>query len=202
MGNWGTEIQGCYCDNCIRLFNEKYGLSLTRAQLAEATESTDQPNEICQKWIQFNCDKVTRFMKETQVPGMTSGIMVMHNGGPIHGISISDIKKAVPDCIFRVGELHFDDKSYTKPGGRESLSASVRNHLALIGDNPAYSESTVFPASALSPENLVDKMKLEISLGLRRLFVMSGSWFMSDIYWETIAAHLQELNELAEQPDA
>lgn len=202
MGNWGTEIQGCYCDRCISLFNEKHGLSVTREQLAKATFNPDNRNEIADLWIRFNCDKLTRFMKETQVPGMVSGIMVMHNGGPIHGISIPDIKKAVPDCLFRVGELHFDDKSYTRPGGKESLAASVRNHMALIGDNPAYSETTVFPANALSPENLIDKMKLEISLGLRKLFIMSGSWFMSDVYWETIADHLSELNDLSEQLDA
>lgn len=202
MGNWGTEIQGCYCDRCISAFNRQHHLSLTREQLAEAVLDPANLNETAKQWIQFNCDKVTRFMKETQVPGMTSGIMVMHNGGPIHGISIPDIKKAVPDCLFRVGELHFDDKSYTRAGGKESLSASVRNHMALIGNNPVYSETTVFPVNALSPENLVDKMKLEISLGLRRLFVMSGSWFMSDVYWETIANHLSELNELAAQLDA
>ena len=73
----------------------------------------------------------------------------------------------------------------------------MRDHLALIGDNPAYSESTVFPAEALSPENLIDKIRLELSLGLRNIFLMSGTWFMSEPYWRAVAAALPELRELA-----
>lgn len=194
MGSWGNEVQGCFCDRCIDAFNKKYDHTLTREQLALLTETE---GEVREEWIQFNCDKLTRFMCETQADGMTSGIMVMHNGGRIHGISIPDIKRAVPGCLFRVGELHFDDRSYEAPGGKESLAASVRNHMSLIGDNPTYSESTVFPAAALSPANLIDKIRLEITLGLRNIFLMSGTWFLSEEYWKALADHRKELQEFA-----
>lgn len=195
LGNWGDQVQGCFCDECIAIFNHHSGLNFTRAQLADAI---DHDPAIREAWVQFGCDKLTGFMRDTVVPGMTSGIMVMHNGGRNHGISIPDIKAAVPDCLFRVGELHFDDASYTSPGGRESLAGSVRSHLALIGENPAYSESTIFPAAAMSPENWVDKIRFEISLGLRNIFLMSGTWFFTEPYWSALADALPELNDLSE----
>ncbi len=195
LGNWGTQVAGCFCDECIKAFNEKMGMNLTCEQLVREIDA----DEVLQKaWISYNCDKITGFMRKTAIPGMTSGIMVMHNGGPNHGISIPDIRSAVPGCMFRVGEAHFGDQDYGAPGGRESLAQSVRTHLSLIGENPAYSESTVFPENALSPENWIDKIKLEIRLGLRNIFLMSGTYFFSDRYWEALAGALAQLRELAE----
>lgn len=86
----------------------------------------------------------------------------------------------------------------TAPGGQESLANGVRNHLALIGGNPAYSESTVFPAAAMSPENWLHHIRLEISLGLRNIFLMSGTWFFTEPYWNALAKALPQLNELSE----
>lgn len=202
LGNWGDLVQGCFCDRCIRQFNELYGLSLPRAQLAAACDGAAGMEEIREAWIQYNCDKLTHFMRDTQVPGMTSGIMVMHNGDRRHGISIPDIRRAVPGCMFRVGELHFDDASYSTAQGQKSLAASVRTHMALIGDNPVYSESTVFPAAALSPENLIHRIRLELSLGLRNIFLMSGTWYLSEPYWNALAKNRSALEALADQLDA
>ena len=202
LGNWGEQVQGCFCDRCIQQFNDMHGLCLTRAQLAEACDGTTGMEEIREAWIQFNCDKLTRFMRDTQVPGMASGIMVMHNGDRRHGISIPDIRRAVPGCMFRVGELHFNDASYATPKGQESLASSVRAHMALIGDNPVYSESTVFPAEALSPENLLHRIRLELSLGLRNIFLMSGTWYLSEPYWNLLVQNRSALETLADELDA
>lgn len=195
LGNWGSQIGGCFCDHCIEQFNLQAGLKLTRERL---TAALDHDPKIQEAWIRYNCDKLTGFMRRTMISNMQSGIMVMHNGGPQHGISIPDIKAAVPDCMFRVGELHFSDQSYATIEGQKSLADSVRNHLALIGDHPAYSETTVFPAAAMSPENWLHRIRLEISLGLRNIFLMSGTWFYTEPYWKALAAALPYLNELTE----
>ncbi len=194
LGNWGNQVAGCFCDDCLRAF----GSRMSRKQLAHAI---DHDEAIRERWIQYNCDKITRFMRETAIPGMQSGIMVMHDGGPNHGISIPDIRAAVPDCMFRVGEAHFGDQDFGTPEGKESLANSVRNHLRLIGSNPVYSESTVFPANAMSPENWIEKIKLEISLGLRNLFLMSGTWFFTDRYWRALEKALPQLKEMSEMCD-
>ena len=194
LANWGDTVGGCFCNDCIDRFNQLAGFNLSREQLVSAI---DCDRDIREAWIQHSCDKLTGFMRDTAIPGITSGIMVMHNGGRKHGISIPDNKAAVPDCLFRVGELHFDDKSYANPAGQKSLADSVRNHLALIGSNPAYSESTVFPAAAMSPKNWLHRIRLEIDLGLRNIFLMSGTWFYTEPYWNALAAELPELNDLA-----
>ena len=196
MGKWGNEVRGCFCDDCIRLFGEKTGQRLPRETIARACAGEEGMEDVRAAWIRFNCEKITSFMRETNVPGMQSGIMVMHNGDERHGISIPDIKQAVPDCMFRVGELHFDDHSFCSAQGQESLQNSVRKHLQLIGSNPAFSESTVFPANALSPENLVRKIRLERQLGLQNIFLMSGTWFPSEPYWKALTG----AKEIWEEP--
>lgn len=197
MGNWGSETQGCFCDDCIARFNERFSLRQTRDSLRAYVEGAPDPDGILDMWRKFNCDKVTNLMVKTHVHGQRSGIMVMHSGDERHGISIPDIRRALPDCMFRVGEAHFCDADYAAPGGRASLAKSVSRHLELIGDGDAYSESTVFPARALSPENLLDKVRLEIALGLRHIFLMSGTWFLSEPYWNAVADNRTALEEFA-----
>lgn len=202
LGNWGDQVQGCFCDRCIDVFNRHTGLQLTRQELAAACDSAPGMEPVREAWIRYNCDKVTDFVKTVQIPGMTGGVMVMHNGGRNHGISIPDIRRAVPGCMFRVGEMYFSDASFTQPGAQESLAGSVRSHLSLIGDNPAYSETTVFPAAAMSPDNFLRRIRLELRLGLRNLFLMSGTWFFSDPYWNALSSARPELEALAAQLDS
>ncbi len=187
MGNHSfDEIRGCFCNNCISEFSSVCGTNLTREEIASACESK---NDLSQKWIDYNCSKITRFMTETATDGIQTGIMVMHSGGKYHGIDIPAIKKAVPDCLFRVGELHFDDYSFENDIDHKSELDSIKMHMELIG-NPdvCYSETTVFPPRALSPENLVKKAKLAIDANIKNIFLMSGSWVMSDEYWLALAS--------------
>lgn len=195
MGNLGDPHPGCFCDDCMKDFNNRLGTKYTRESLVAACEADASVREA---WEEYNCSKITRFMKETRIPGMQSGIMVMYTGGRGQGIDIPAIREAVPDCLFRVGEWHFSDNTYCAPGAKECLAKSIRNHMALIGDHPAYSESTVFPAAALSPDNLMDKIRWEISLGIRNIFLMSGSWFITEPYWKLLAQERKALEALAE----
>ena len=202
LGNWQGPIQGCFCDRCIEKFNAKYHLQCDRAVLKRAADEEAGLEDLTIKWIEFNCEKLTAFMKETNIPEMQSGIMVMHNGDERHGISIPDIKKAVPDCLFRVGEMFFNDETYSKEKYRDMLKAGVKKHLALIGENSAYSETTVFPAAAMSTENFLHRMHTEIELGLRNIFLMSGTWFYTEPYWNTIIENRSALEEKAARLDA
>lgn len=202
LGNWQGPIQGCFCDECIEKFNRKYNVKCDRALLRRAADEEKGLEELTQKWVAFNCDKVTGFMKDTCAAGLQSGVMVMHMGDERHGISIPDIKKVVPDCLFRVGEMFFNDESYSDPRLREMLKEGVKNHLALIGGNTVYSETTVFPAASMSTENFLHRMNTEISLGLRNIFLMSGTWFYSEPYWKTIIENRSALEEKAARLDA
>ncbi len=191
MGNHSIGIiRGCFCDNCIKEFSSLCGESFTREYIAAACE---KKNELSEKWIDYNCSKITQFMKETAVSGIQTGIMVMHSGGKYHGIDINAIKKAVPDCLFRVGEGHFCNGDFENDIDHKSELDSIKMHMELI-DNPeiSYSETTVFPPRALSPENLVKKTHLAINAGIKNIFLMSGTWTMTDDYWLA----LEKNNEL------
>ncbi len=178
-------IKGCFCENCLNEFAEICGKYYSREQLADACENK---NALSEKWIDYNCSKITEFMKETAIDGIQTGIMIMHNGGRYHGIDIPAIKNAVPDCLFRVGELHFDDESFINDTDHKNELDSIKMHMELIG-NPdiCYSETTVFPPRALTPENLMKKVELAIGEGIENIFLMSGSWVMSDNYWHALA---------------
>lgn len=195
LGNHGSAIRGCYCENCLDEFARLCGTYHSREEIVTAC---GQESELREQWIAYNCSKITRFMAETALDGIQTGIMVMHNGGRYHGIDIPAIQKAVPDCLFRVGELHFDDESFESDAFHADEIGSMKRHLALVGNGDmCYSETTVFPPRALSPENLVKKVELAIRLGIRNIFLMSGTWTMTEEYWNALAENLPRLKQSA-----
>lgn len=204
MGECGREIGGCFCPACMKEFNQRTGLALQPKALdamlrKDEVDCSDEEKGVRAEWIRYNCEKVTRLLKRCDVPGLQIGTMLMYKGDRRHGLDVEMMKAAVPNCMFRVGELHFSDADYLAPGGREALSESVRGHMSRIGANDTYSESTVFPPRAMSPETLMDKLRLEVRLGLRNIFLMSGTWFLTEPYWKALAAERPNLEALAEK---
>ncbi len=188
-----SKIQGCYCDDCIERFCREYNVKTTRAELAEAKDAA-----LMSAWVTFQCGSLLRFLRAVNIDGIHSGIMVMHCGGRRHGIDIPRIRRELPDVFFRVGEGHFSDGEFNRTGALDAINASIHTHMALVGDEArCYSESTVFPAKALSPENLIRKIDNEIRAGLRNIYIMSGTWFITPEYWEALAKALPAFRELA-----
>ncbi len=185
MGNYSKHlIRGCFCDHCVREFSDRMGTDLTREQIAFACE---HKTPLSEDWIAYNCAKITRFMKATALPGIRTGIMVMVDGGRYHGIDLPAIQKAVPDCLIRVGEGHFCDAEFDADPDHAGERDSMRAHFSLIeAPQNAYSETTVFPPNALSPQNLVKKITLAKELGIQNIFLMSGTWVMTGEYWLAI----------------
>lgn len=198
MGSWGPHLQGCYCDRCLERFYQKYPTygGMSPADIAaQATEG----DELWNAWTDIQCDAILRFLDETTPEGLTPGIMLMHNGDRRHGLDVPRIKKRFPHALFRVGEGHFDNASFESPLCRPAIENCIRKHLSLIGSvEKAFSESTTYPVGALSPENWIEKMRMEIGCGLRNLFLMSGNVFLTDPYWEALIEARTELEALAE----
>ena len=197
MGMWGPNLQGCFCDRCMARFYKQYPRfdGMTRADILRL----GTPNsEVRDAWETIQCDSVRRFLRETTPEGMTPGIMVMHNGDRRHGVDIKGIREDFPNALFRVGESHFGDAAFTAPQARPALERSIRKHLSLIGSvENAFSETTTYPVGALSPMNFVEKIRWEISCGLRNIYLMSGNIFLPDAYWEALVAARVELEYLA-----
>ncbi len=198
VGHWGQALRGCCCPDCMRAFYEKYP-QYAHLSAPDIFATAIEGDPLWNAWCDVQCDAVLEFMKETVPKGMTPGIMVMHNGDCRHGVDILRIKAAFDRVLFRVGEGHFEDASFTRPTAESEILHSVLSHLAKIGSTEhAFSESTVYPENALTPENLVQKLRLEVRAGLRNIFLMSGFFFLSDPYWQAIAAARPALEALVE----
>ncbi len=198
MGNWGTNIMGCFCEACIADFNRRHGARYTREDLLRFVQNPGEHAAICEQWMDFNCEKVTAFMKAVNLPGIQVGIMVMHNGDRKHGVDLPAILQAVPDCLVRVGEGHFDDASFDPAWGKEFLIQSMEMHKAIVKDvTRLYSENTVHPWPNLRPENMAKKFLIEVEHGLRNIMLMPPQLLDAPAYWEAIAAALPQAEAMA-----
>ncbi|MDG0791725.1 hypothetical protein OMP38_13230 [Cohnella ginsengisoli] len=195
VGNFNAFIEGCYCDACLSEFNGKYNRSETRESLMAQLTKKVNP-ELAKDWVAFQCDKVTAVMEATDRQGVQAGIMVMHFGDERHGIDIPAIRKRIPDALFRVGELQFNDGSFTKPYAKAEEMLGIAYHLNFLDNKLAYSESTIFPPRSLKEHNLVYKAKMAIASGLENVLFMSGTWVLEESYWKAIAEALPALRAL------
>lgn len=203
LGMWGSQIQGCFCDECIKNFAEKTGMKLSREEISSLLFSNDTAaNDIKEEWMGFQCDNLIRYLTGIKTEKIQLGVMLMHNGDRRHGIDIAKIRKAIPDAFFRVGEAHFSDCEMNAPHAEESILRCIDTHMALAGGaENTWSESTVYPVGAMSPSNWIRKIKLEIRSGLRNIYLMSGTRFLTDDYWEALENAYPELSELSRTPE-
>ncbi|MBM7563272.1 hypothetical protein [Paenibacillus sacheonensis] len=195
LGNWGQRIEGCFCDGCLQAFREAYPHDRDRAALRDALDRRSD-DALVRAWIDFIGSRVTRLMTETRLPGMEMGIMVMHLGDERHGIDVAAIRDRIPECRFRVGEAHFGDGDFGVPAGKASELFGVLFHLGQMGTERAYSETTVFPARALSSANFACKAQMAVAAGVPDVFHMSGTWLIDADYWQAFAKQLPTLEGL------
>lgn len=203
MGNAGQAIEGCFCPHCLREFSEHLGENISRMQLKACIHQSDAfKNPLVQAWMDYNCQKIVDFLSKMRTPGIDLGIMVMYKGDRRHGLDIPAMLKVVPDLMIRVGEGHFCDADFERSGGKEEIAQSIALHSGLVERKDLlYSESTIFPARALSKENWIERMRLEIDCGLRHLFLMSGTWLIEQDYWQALSNARQELLDRAARLD-
>ena len=55
--------EGCYCDDCIALFNKEYGHSYTRKTLVEALNSNERDGELRKEWIAFGQESLAGIVR-------------------------------------------------------------------------------------------------------------------------------------------
>ncbi|MBM7566193.1 hypothetical protein [Paenibacillus sacheonensis] len=193
--NFGPDIEGCYCEACIAEFNRIYERRATRESLRDATIDK-RDADLMLDWVAFQCGKVTDVVEATDIDGVRPGIMVMHYGDERHGIDVPSIRARIPDTIFRVGELHFNDGTFGSPNGKAQEMMGIAYHLNFMAGADAYSESTIFPPRSLKPHNLVYKAKMAITAGIENVLFMSGTWLLDESYWNALAAARPALEAL------
>ena len=202
LGNWRGVLQGCYCDACIKAFSHRVGTVYTRPELVAALEESPA---LAKEWAVFTCEKVTALAQAVHVPGVQPGIMIMHDGDERHGIDIKQLAGVCDDMMFRVGEYYFDDIKFGPRAGKLSLITGAMRHMDAIHAAAGahyphiYTETTVFPQNRLTPDNLFLKARMELVAGLPRLYLMSGTAMLGDVYWQRFIAGGEELQVLRAQ---
>lgn len=196
-GHFSPRTEGCFCPACRAAFAAEVGQRYTVAQLDAAL---DVDADLTTAWQRFQCGRVARFVDRVTATGLKVGIMLMPMGDGRHGLDAAALTAAHPALWVRVGEYHYSDETFAGEEDRRELQSYIRKHLALLArPENAFSETTAYPADALSADNLLEKLRIEIDEGLTNIFLMSGTQPMPRAHFRRLAAALPALRQRALQ---
>ena len=178
------QIGGCYCEDHCNRFLKKYGYKKPKWEELLGDVHQRSLTHLLNDWINFTCDELTgSFRAQQKMMGEGQlGIMVMHLGAEKAGIRLTDYS----DALFRVGELMFDDKSFNRIKGKTDELFSALMHRRFTSPELAYSETTAYPANALSAQNISAKLVISTITDVRNTMFMSGLTPFHSSHWETI----------------
>ena len=178
-------IGGCFCSEHQNEFLGKYGYGAKDwVQLKQDIRDRNL-NSTLKNWINFNCDQLTSSFRAQQAaaPDVALGIMVMYLGSEKAGIRLGDYKGS----LMRVGELMFDDRSFTLLKGKTDELFSALFHRRFVSPEMAYSETTAYPADRLSAKNMAAKLHITTISDIRNTMMMSGLEPFPLTHWSTLA---------------
>jgi hypothetical protein len=184
-------IGGCFCDEHKRAFLQKYGYGEQQWQELHDAVIARRLTTVVAQWVDYTCDSLTdcfRAQQAAAAPEMALGIMVMYLGAEKAGIRLGDYA-GVP---MRVGELMFDDASFTPTKGKTNELFSVLFHRRYTTPSFAYSETTAWPAEKLSANNMAAKLVTSTIADVRNTMFMSGIRPFPRTHWETLAPAMRE----------
>ena len=190
-------IGGCFCDDCRDEFLSTYGYGPGQwKDLIDSVENRN-PTEVLKSWIDYICDMETSMFNSLKdaVPAMQLGIMVMYLGAEKAGIALDQYG----DVPFRVGEFMFDDQSFGVVKGKTDELFSVLFHRRYVKPDLAYSETTAFPADALSAKNIAAKLSISLISDVRNTMFMSGLDPFPIGHWDQIKPAMQKSAQLHEE---
>jgi hypothetical protein len=182
------EIGGCFCEEHRGRFLRRTGLPASRwLELLDDVRAR-RFTPLLRQWVEFTCDDLTAsFRAQQKAAGGGLGIMVMYLGAEKAGIRLADYRQ-VP---LRVGELMFDDRSFSPVKGKTDELFSVLFHRRFAAPESAYSETTAYPADQLSAEHLAAKLVISTVADVRHTMFMSGITPFPKTHWTTLAKAMQ-----------
>ncbi len=183
------EIGGCFCAAHREHFLRAGGYAAERwAELRDAVQAR-RLSKLLRAWLEFTCDELTASFRAQQHAFRGAlGIMVMYLGSEKAGIRLGDYRK-VP---FRVGELMFDDRSFTPVKGKTDELFSTLFHRRFAASEHAYSETTGFPADRLSAVNLAAKLVISTLADVRHTMFMSGLTPFPREHWDVLGPTMKQ----------
>jgi hypothetical protein len=114
--------------------------------------------------------------------------MVMYLGSEKSGIRLADYTGA----LFRVGEGHFNDGDFGPLKGKTDELFSVLFHRRFTPPRLSFSETTAYPANALSASNMAAKLVISSLADVRNTLFMSGLTPFPESHWATLGTAMRK----------
>jgi hypothetical protein len=188
-------IGGCFCPDCITRFKAATCSSDADVDEIRRQVRTRVRGDLLVRWLKFHGGRLTAFVNACNAiaPDLAVGIMVMFMGHEQAGIEL----EALGNRLFRVGEGQFDDRSFGSLAGKMTSFSSSMFHMGYANPRLAYSESTAFPPTGLSAENLGRKIAVPLMAGVPNVMFMSGIRMYPRAYWPTLKRHIASARQIA-----
>jgi hypothetical protein len=183
-------IGGCFCDWHKLDFTRKYGYNEQDWMQLKQDIKNRELSSVLRNWIEYNCAQLTNSFRAQQAaaPDVALGIMVMYLGAEKAGIRLNDYKGS----LFRVGELMFEDKSFSPVKGKTDELFSALFHRRFVSPELAFSETTAYPADKLSAKNMGAKLHISTIADIRNTMMMSGLEPFPFAHWETLSPAMKK----------
>lgn len=177
------QIGGCFCDDHRQQFLQAAGMPNQRwGELLDDIRAR-RLTPLLRSWLNYQCDALTAsFRVQRRVFGGDLGVMVMYLGAEKAGIRLGDYHRAP----LRVGELMFSDHSFGPIKGKTDELFSVLFHRRFVSPDDAYSETTAYPANALSAANMAAKLTISTIADVRHTMLMSGLTPFPRAHWAVL----------------
>ena len=190
------EIGGCFCDDHRREFLRTAGLPEQRwVELLDDVHAR-RLTRLLRLWLSYHCDALTTsFRLQRRAFGGELGVMVMYLGAEKAGIRLTDYRR-VP---FRVGEFMFSNSAFAPVKGKTDELFSVLFHRRFVSSDNAYSETTAYPANALSAANMAAKLVISTIADVRHTMFMSGLTAFPPEHWVVLGPAMRSQARLHEE---
>jgi hypothetical protein len=188
------QIGGCFCEAHKQRFLESRGYGQRQWEELLAEVASRSLSRLVREWVDFTCDDLTAsFRAQQEAAGsMAMGNMVMFMGAEKAGIRLPDYTGA----LFRVGEGHFDDGSFGTLKGKCNELFSALFHRRFTPGHLAWSETTAYPATALSARNMAAKLAISTLADVRHTLYMSGLTPFPKEHWDVLKPAMAEQKRL------
>ena len=190
------EIGGCFCEDHRREFLRQAGLPENRWPELLDDVKIRRLTPLLRAWVNFQCDALTEsFRAQARAFDGELGNMIMYLGAEKAGIRLKDYRHAP----FRVGELMFGDSSFAPVKGKTDELFSVLFHRRYAQPERAFSETTAYPADALSASNMAAKLVISTVADVRHTMFMSGLTPFPRAHWSVLAPAMKTQARLHEE---
>ena len=187
-------IGGCFCSVHRKRFLTLHGYpDSSWDELLDDVSRRDLSRYVRQ-WVDFSCDELTASFRAQQraAPQIRLGNMIMFMGAEKAGIRLKEYRNS----LFRVGELMFDDRSFSSVRAKTQELFSVLFHRRYARPELAFSETTAFPANRLSARNMAAKLAISTIADVRNTMYMSGLTAFPTGHWPVLKPAMRKQQKL------